>query len=107
MADNAARSRKAETWRAEAGLQPLQLAVVHEEKVPLPVSQVDLAVAQGKRLPAAAVHPAATATPFVTHLVHVSMRAVRSTAGQVPVALPTLQLRAWAEATRTMAKMAT
>ena len=67
MADNTARRRKAETWRAEAGLQPLQLAVVHEEKVPLPASHVVLMLAQDKA-PAAVVQPEAAVTPFSTHL---------------------------------------
>ncbi len=55
----------------------------------------------------AAVQPLETATPPATHLKHVSMPADMTVVGQVPVALPTLQLMAWAEATRTMAKKAT
>jgi hypothetical protein len=86
MADNAARSRKAEIWRAEAGLQPLQLAVVHEVNVPLtppvPVSQADLMTEQRTPLPVqlAAVEqqPFAEATPLATHLKQVSIPAPRS-----------------------------
>ena len=109
MADNAARSRKAEIWRAEAGLQPLQLAVWQEVYVPLPASQRDLTVEQEVPLPAPVEEqPLAEATPAATHLKQVSISAPRSTPGQVPgVEFATLQLRAWAEATRTMAKMAT
>lgn len=110
MADNAARSRKAEIWRAEAGLQPLQLAVWQEVYVPLPVvSQIDLVLEQEVPPPAPVEEqPLAEATPAATHLKQVSISAPRSTPGQVPgVAVATLQLRAWAEATRTMAKMAT
>ncbi len=109
MADNAARSRKAEIWRAEAGLQPLQLAVWQEVNVPLFVSQIDLTLAQEEPLPAPVEEqPLAEATPLATHLKQVSTSAPRSTPGQVPgVTVATLQLRAWAEATRTMAKMAT
>ena len=108
MADNAARSRKAEIWRAEAGLQPLQLAVVQEVYVPLPASQIDLVLEQEEPLPAPVEEqPLAEATPLATHLKQVSISAPRSTPGQVRSSLTTLQLRAWAEATRTMAKMAT
>ena len=108
MADNAARSREAEIWRAEAGLQPLQLAVWQEVYVPLPDSQIDLMLEQ-MVLPPAPVEeqPLEEATPLDTHLKQVSISAPRSTPGQVRSALMTLQLRAWAEATRTMAKMAT
>ena len=109
MADNAARSRKTESWRAEAGLQPLQLSVVHVVYVPetvahefFPISQFPATV-DAQALLITAVSPPL----FTTHLEHVSIPEVKVCEGQTLTAVPTLHAIAWAEATRTVAKMAT
>lgn len=109
MADNAARSRKTESWRAEARLQPLQLSVVHVVYVPetvahefFPISQFPATV-DAQPLLITAVSPPL----FTTHLEHVSIPEVKVCEGQTLTAVPTLHAIAWAEATRMVAKMAT
>jgi hypothetical protein len=109
MADSAARSRKTESWRAEAGLQPLQLSVVHVVYVPESVaheffkaSQFPAMVDEQALLTTAVLPPL-----FNTHLEHVSIPEGKACEGQTLTAVPTLHEIAWAEATRTVAKMAT
>ncbi len=89
---------------AEAGLQPLQLSVVQELYVPFEASQADLSVAQATNPDA--WHPLAAATPSLTHLKQVSKVEPRSEEGHVPVAVPTLHLRANADAIMRVARAA-
>ena len=109
MADNAARSRKTESWRAEAGLQPLQLSVVHVVYVPETVAHEFFTISQFPvTVDAQALLITAVSPPlFTTHFEHVSIPEVKVCEGQALTAVPTLHAIAWAEATRTVAKMAT
>ena len=109
MADNAARSRKTESWRAEAGLQPLQLSVVHVVNVPERPAHCDFTAAQLFSTLVAQAPLTTDVWPefFATHLVHVSIPG-KFCEGQTLVEVtPVLHWIAWAEATRTVAKMAT
>ena len=105
MAATTERMKAADTWRTEAGLQPLQLAVVHVVYVPW---RPEHAVFAASQLVPDTQPPLITAVwpLFVTtHLVHVL--APISVEGQTLTAVPVLHAIAWAEATRTVAKMAT
>ncbi len=103
MAMMAATRTKAEACRAEAGLQLLQLSVVHEVKVPLASSQAFLKVSQ-PRTPEPDLQVAAPATPSLTHLVQVSEVAT-SVDGQTFAPVDTAHLMAWADATMAAARM--
>ena len=78
MADNAARSRKTESWRAEAGLQPLQLSVVHVVYVPETEAHEFFKRSQfPETVDAHALLITAVWPPlFTTHLEHVSIPVV-------------------------------
>jgi hypothetical protein len=107
MADNAARSRKTESWRAEAGLQPLQLSpLVHVVYVPWRLEHEVFAASQLMPVTQPPLTTPVWPPCLITHLVHVSTPAI-FTEGQTLAADPVLHAMAWAEATRTVAKMAT
>jgi hypothetical protein len=109
MANNTARRRKAENWRADAGLQVLQLSVLHVVNVPEIESHWFFIRTHERLVVGDEQAPESTAVLppfFTTHFVHKS-NCGKSCDGQTLVAVPVKHLMAWAEETRTMAKMVT